>query len=727
MIGRNQIHQPSHSARQYRTENFIRPDDSVYHAYRFDLKTGAPLQGDTYGGCGVESHWARGTAWGIYGFALSYNHTWNAKYLQAALRIAQKFIAQLDAETVPLWDFKLPPDRRNLRDASAASIAVCRLQELLRHDPKNQSELVSIAAPHAPVLDRIFGNTGSKGTRIIQPKLCGMNWPQAPPLSEPQIPALLFRFTMMQPHRNDDDRFRKRVLGAFPRHASGGFLTFSLLAFASFAHSIALGQSNLPIPPTGNFGQEVRVEIVAAQVQVPWSLAFVPDGRLFFTERPGQVRVVEHGKLLADPALLVESVTVNVKMGLLGITAHPGFATNHFLYLAYNYTETNQFRLRVVRYREAQNKLTDPRTIIEGIPAFQNHTGCRLRFAPDGTLFVTTGDANDPPLAQRLNSLAGKILRLNDDGSIPADNPFVKASDARPEVWSFGHRNPQGIDFQPATGRVFAPEHGPDGGDEINLVEPGQNYGWPRIDHRATRPGMQPPLLEFSPAVGPSGATFYRGNAFPALKGNLLVGCLRGEGILRVQLDGTTVMACARLLHQKYGRIRDVVEGPDGYIYFTTSQFDPPEGTPRPDYDMVLRVVPKAAPPTGLPLAAEWKAAETNAASFDPGTLNSAVLITAYCVPCHGPGLRGGMQRGLLDGKREFARDDDGLRRVINGGLAEKGMPGFGAALKPAQIEALIAFIKQHEVDPAKVATNSLPPQSSGAKLSTPPQTSIYE
>lgn len=484
--------------------------------------------------------------------------------------------------------------------------------------------------------------------------------------------------------------------------------SFTLLAGAM--HVCA--QSNPPVPPAGDFGEDVRVEIVATRLQAPWSLAFVPDGRLFVTERPGQVRVFEHGRLLDKPALIVPEVTPNVKMGLLGMAAHPGFATNHLLYLAYNYTTNGVPKLKVVRYRETGNTLIEPHTIIQNIPAFQNHTGCRLRFAPDGKLFITTGDANDPPLAQRLESLAGKILRLQDDGSIPADNPFLNTPGARPEIWSYGHRNPQGLAFQPGTGFMFAPEHGPNHGDEINHIVKGENYGWPVIDHRADKPGMRSPLLEFTPAVGPAAATFYRGDVFPALKGNLLVGCLRGEGILRVELNRTNVISATRLLHRKYGRIREVAEGPDGFIYFTTSQFDPPEGTPRPDYDLILRVVPKRLPESGMPLAAEWGGSETAVASFDPDSTDAAVLIPGYCAPCHGPGLRGGLQRTLLDGKRLFAKDDEGMRRIIRSGLGDKGMPGFGAALTPAQVDALIQFIKQHEATGDPLITNAVTPRS---------------
>lgn len=460
-------------------------------------------------------------------------------------------------------------------------------------------------------------------------------------------------------------------------------------------------QTNPPVPPAGTLTTPYRVEIVAARLQVPWSLAFTPDGRLFFTERPGWVRVIEHGRMLEEPALLLPDVVPSVKMGLLGIVADPGFATNHFLYLAYNYDLGKEdYRLRVVRYREIKNRLVEPRVLIEGIPAYRNHTGCRLRFGPDGCLYITTGDANQPPLSQRLDSTAGKILRLNPDGSVPADNPLVGHTNAHPAIWSYGHRNPQGLDFQPDTGALFAPEHGPNDGDEINHVLKGENYGWPLVDHRRTGEGLRNPALEFTPSVAPGGATFYRGSAFPELRGELLVGCLRGEGILRVRFVGTNPVSCERLLHRKYGRIRDVVEGPDGFVYFTTSQFDPPEGSPRPEYDLILRLVPTNAPASGLALAAEWRGPPPETPAFDPATTDAAQLLPMYCAPCHGPGLRGGLQRGLLEGKWQFARDDEGIRRVIGGGLADKGMPGFGAALTPAQIEALLRYIRQNEARP---------------------------
>jgi glucose/arabinose dehydrogenase len=477
------------------------------------------------------------------------------------------------------------------------------------------------------------------------------------------------------------------------------------------------GQTNPPVPPDGRLSTPYRVEVVASRLQAPWSVVFTPDGRIFFSERPGWIRVIEHGHVLENPALVLPDVAASVKMGLLGLAVDPGFTTNHFIYAAYDYDRGKEnYRLRVVRFREQTNRLHEPHTLIENIPAWRNHTGCRLRFGPDGCLYITTGDANDPPRAQRLDSLAGKILRLNPDGSIPADNPFVGRINANGAIWSYGHRNPQGLDFQPGTGVLFNSEHGPDHGDEINRTMKGANYGWPEIHHRLSREGMQNPMLEFTPSVAPSGLIFYRGDAFPELKGKMLVGCLRGEGILRIGMEGTNAVSCDRLLHFQYGRIRDVTEGPDGYIYFTTSQFDPPEGTPRPEYDYILRLVPKSAPSMGAALAAPWNGPRPVEPAFNPNTTNAAEIVTMFCASCHGPGLRGGMQRGLLYGNWQFAKDDESRRRLIHDGLGDKGMPAFGAALQPEQIEAVVRFIQSNQTNQPEPhpATGVRPPGAKG-------------
>lgn len=341
-----------------------------------------------------------------------------------------------------------------------------------------------------------------------------------------------------------------------------------------------------------------RVETVIPNLEVPWSIVFTPDGRMLFTERPGRVRVFENGRLRPEPLATIPDVEPTGESGLMGMTLHPQFAQNHLLYLAYAYRSGGDERVRVVRFRETGNGLTDRKLIIEEIPAAQFHAGTRLRFGPDGKLYITTGDATTREIAQRLDSLGGKILRLNDDGTIPPDNPFVGQQNARPEIWTYGHRNPQGLDWQPSTNLLFETEHGPSGfdgpggGDEVNIVEKGKNYGWPVIHHRATKEGMESPLLEYTPACAPASGTFYRGSALPQFKGNFFFGCLVGERIIRVVLDGRRVASQENLLQHQYGRIRDVTEGPDGALYFSTSNRDG-RGSPTRDDDRIMRLIPQ--------------------------------------------------------------------------------------------------------------------------------------
>jgi glucose/arabinose dehydrogenase len=288
-------------------------------------------------------------------------------------------------------------------------------------------------------------------------------------------------------------------------------LLYPIFALSVLA-ALACGQ---PAPPGRGEGEvasaengsiQFRVETVVGGLEVPWSIVFAPDGRMIFTERPGRVRVFENGKLRAEPLAVIADVGQAGESGLMGLTLHPQFSTNHLLYISYAYGGGEKL-VRVVRFRETGGALVERTVIIENIPAAQYHAGCRLRFGPDGKLYITTGDATDRNIAQRLDSLGGKTLRLNDDGSVPQDNPFVGQQGARPEIWSYGHRNAQGLDWQPGTGLMFQTEHGPSGfdgpggGDEVNIVERGKNYGWPTIHHTQARAGLESPLLEYTPAV----------------------------------------------------------------------------------------------------------------------------------------------------------------------------------------------------------------------------------
>lgn len=340
-----------------------------------------------------------------------------------------------------------------------------------------------------------------------------------------------------------------------------------------------------------------RVETVAAGLEVPWGFAWLPNRDLIFTERPGRVRIIENGKLRVEPVFVVPDVEPSGESGLMDITLHPEFAKNAWIYLAYAYNNEGK-RVKVMRYKYAGGKFTEPKAIIEDVPGAPNHAGMRCRFGPDGKLYVTTGDSTDWPLAQKLDSLVGKTLRLNDDGTVPPDNPFAKTPGARPEVWSYGHRNAQGMAWQPGTGLMFQTEHGPSsfegkgsGGDEVNIVEAGKNLGWPEIHHNEKREGMVSPLLEYSPACAPGSGMFYNGEAFSAFKGNFFFGCLRGARIIRVTLNGRSVMSQENLLEGTVGRIREMSEGPDGFIYFSTSNRDG-RANPGKDDDRILRIVP---------------------------------------------------------------------------------------------------------------------------------------
>lgn len=342
--------------------------------------------------------------------------------------------------------------------------------------------------------------------------------------------------------------------------------------------------------------KEPQVEVYAKNLEVPWSMAFTPDKRMLVTERAGRIRVIDkNGVLQAKPLATVSDVISKGESGLLGLALHPDYAKNKWLYICYTKKSGEQLIEVVKRFKESPEGIIDEKIIVNNIPAHTNHDGCRLKFGPDNKLYITTGDASNRELAQKLDSLAGKTLRLNDDGSVPNDNPFVGKKNARAEIWSFGHRNAQGLAWQPQTNLMFQTEHGPSGfdgpggGDEINIVERGKNYGWPLIHHTMAQKNLESPLLEYTPAIAPAGATFYTGTLIPKWHNNFFFVNLRGQKIIRVQLDGRKVLATEELYHKSYGRIRDIIEGPDGALYFATSNKDG-RGNPNSEDDRIMRI-----------------------------------------------------------------------------------------------------------------------------------------
>jgi glucose/arabinose dehydrogenase len=335
-------------------------------------------------------------------------------------------------------------------------------------------------------------------------------------------------------------------------------------------------------------GTRFGVQVVLANLEIPWSLAFAPDGRQFITERPGRVRIAQDGALLSNPALVLSDVAAVGEAGLMGLALHPDFASNRFVYLAYTARlPTGGMVNRVVRYREVGNTLGEPAVILDNIAAASIHDGCRLRFGPDRRLYVTMGDAAEPSVAQDLASLNGKILRVNDDGSVPNDNPFSSF------VFSYGHRNPQGLDWHPTSGDLWASEHGATGNDELNRIEAGRNYGWPVIEGSRTQPGMERPVSFYDPAIAPSGLSFYRGSSIDGFRSNLFFATLRGQHVNRVRLDPADprrIVSEERLLDNRFGRIRDIISGPDGALYFCTNNRDG-RGNMAADDDRVIRIV----------------------------------------------------------------------------------------------------------------------------------------
>jgi glucose/arabinose dehydrogenase len=328
--------------------------------------------------------------------------------------------------------------------------------------------------------------------------------------------------------------------------------------------------------------QHFRTITVTQGLDSPWGLAFLPDGRKLVTERPGRLRLVDaDGRLDPQPVAGVPPVVAINQGGLLDVALHPDFARNGWVYLSYAGAGADGYGTEVLRGRLDGHALRDVAVIFRMQPksTTSHHFGSRLVFDRQGFLYITLGERGDKERAQHLDDHGGSVIRLHDDGRVPADNPFVGKAGAWPEKFTLGHRNIQGAALHPQSGELWAHEHGPQGGDEINIIRAGRNYGWPVITYGrnyitgtsigegTARAGMVQPLWQWTPSIAPSGMAFYTGDRFPAWRGNLFVGALKGQMLVRLTLDGERVVREERLLQGELGRIRDVRNGPDGFLY----------------------------------------------------------------------------------------------------------------------------------------------------------------
>ncbi len=360
-------------------------------------------------------------------------------------------------------------------------------------------------------------------------------------------------------------------------------------------------QAQAPKSPTPmSVKAPVKVEAFASGLERPWGLAFLPDGRMLVTERPGRLRIVSRDGKLSPPLGGVPEVFAQGQGGLLDVALDPKFSENRLVYLSYAEPgEKGTAGTAVARGRLGEARLDSVRVIYRQVPKVSgssNHFGSRLVFRRDGTLFITQGDRyNQRDKVQDLSNDFGKIVRINPDGSIPKDNPFVGKSGARPEIWSYGHRNVQCAALHPETGELWTVEHGARGGDELNHPEAGKNYGWPtitygvdysgeKIGEGTARPGMEQPVYFWDPVIAPSGMSFYTNDAYPQWKGSVFIGSLTPGLLVRLTLKDGRVAGEERYFYELHERIRDVRQGPDGLLYLLT---DNPEGR-------ILRLSPEA-------------------------------------------------------------------------------------------------------------------------------------
>lgn len=332
------------------------------------------------------------------------------------------------------------------------------------------------------------------------------------------------------------------------------------------------------------------LRVLASPLENPWSIAFLPDGRKLVTERPGRLRLIKaDGRLDPQPITGLPPIADVGQGGLLDVVLHPDYPKNGWIYLSYAGKNEDGQGTDVLRARLQGHQLTDVQIIFRMLPKTRGglHFGSRLVFDRQGFLYITLGDRGDKERAQRFDDHAGSVIRLHDDGRVPRDNPFLSTPSAKPEKWTLGNRNMQGAALHPVTGELWTHEHGPQGGDEINIMRAGRNYGWPvitygrnyvigtRIGEGTEKPGMVQPIHHWTPSIAPSGMSFYTGRQFPRWQGNLFVGALKDQMLVRLELDGERIKHQEILLKNVVGRIRDVRTGPDGYLYLLT---DSPDG-----------------------------------------------------------------------------------------------------------------------------------------------------
>ena len=349
-------------------------------------------------------------------------------------------------------------------------------------------------------------------------------------------------------------------------------------------------------PQPGFTSGVVRAEPVAQGLENPWALAFMPDGRLLVTERPGRLRIVSLDGTVSAPLAGVPEVRARGQGGLLDVAIDPAFAQNRLIYLSF--AEPGEGGVQgtaVARARLGEGRLEDVRVIYSQRPKLGTgqHFGSRLVFRRDGTLFVTHGDRGTRPMVQDLGTHVGKVIRINTDGTVPRDNPFVNQDGALPEIWSYGHRNAQAAALDPATGELWTVEHGARGGDELNNPQAGKNYGWPvitygidyngsRIGAGAVRDGMEQPVYYWDPVIAPSGMVFYTGTRYPGWQGSVLIGGLASQALVRLEMQNGRVTREERYLGELGERVRDVAQGPDGLLYIVTDSAN----------GRVMRIVP---------------------------------------------------------------------------------------------------------------------------------------